>query len=102
MKFLEKVWEKHDTERVPNERQERTRVRQELILTRWRHKMSTDSAFSARATGNHAHQRTWSPQVYWFMVYRLWFMVYCLLVYGLSFMVYGLWFMVYGLWFMVY
>ena len=62
-KYIQKGMAKHDTERVPNERQERTRVRQELILTRWRHKMSTHPAFSARATGNHAHQRTWSPQL---------------------------------------
>ena len=53
---------KYDTERVPKERPERTRVREEFILKRCRHKMSTHPAFSARATGNHAHQRTWSPQ----------------------------------------
>ena len=61
--YTEKISQKHDTEVVPNERQERTRVREELILKRWRHKMSTHPEFSARATGNHAHQRTWSPQI---------------------------------------
>ena len=57
-KYIQKGMAKHDTERAPNERQERTKVREELILKRWRHKMSTHPAFSARAIGNHAHQRT--------------------------------------------
>ena len=40
--------------------------------------MSTHPAFSARATGNHAHQRTWSPQFVsstCFLNYNFWYIV---------------------------